>query len=86
MVEHALLDRLRTKAKSLQNGKRADVATLCDVVCDMAHLLASIAEHGCHKFDEEHAPPGFSWPACVAYLATLGTIAGLILSILHRTS
>jgi hypothetical protein len=83
MVEHALLKQLRNKADSLQNGKRGDIGTLSDVVCDMAHLLASIAENGCHRFDESHAPR-FGWPACVAFLASLGTIAGLVIAVILR--
>ena len=81
MNEHALLSRLRDKALSLQNGKRGDLGVLSDVVCDMAHLLASIAEHGCHRFDEYHAAR-FGWPACVAFLASLGPVAGIVLAII----
>ena len=83
MVEHALLGRLRAKADSLKNGKRGDIGTLSDVVCDMAHLLASIAENGCHRFDEEHRPV-FGWPAFWAVFAGLGTIAGLVVAIVFR--
>ena len=81
MNEHALLSRLRSKAKSLQNGNRGDIGVLSDVVCDMAHLLASIAEHGCHRFDEAHQPR-FGWPACVAFIATLGTVAGIAIAVI----
>jgi len=83
MVEHALLNRLRAKADNLKNGNKSDTNAMAEVVCDMAYLLASIAENGCHRFDEGHAPR-FGWPACVAFLASLGTIAGLVIAVILR--
>lgn len=78
MAEHALLDRLREKAQSLYNGNRGNMDIMSEVVADMAHLLASIAEHGCHRFSE-HPQRKFNWPACVATITGIGiVVAGLL--------
>jgi len=75
-MSNTLLERLRTKAASLTNGHKGDMATLCAVVADMAAVVADVAENGCAAKCKQ-----FSWPAAAAVLGSVGMVVGLALAL-----
>lgn len=104
-TQDVMLNRMTDKALKLINGSRGDVGVLCEVVCDMALVIASLTRSGCrlahthtedpekalHAFDESihrelQSRSGFklTWPALLAYLATLGTFGTFLWVLLDR--
>lgn len=57
-TQDVMLDRMTDKALKLINGDRGDVGVLCEVVCDMALVMASLTRGGCrlaHRHTEDPA-------------------------------
>jgi hypothetical protein len=69
---------MREKAESLTNGHKGDVFYLCEVVADMASVLADVAENGC----AQRCSHRFSWPACAAVLGATAMLLGFAWQIL----
>jgi hypothetical protein len=86
MTAFADVEGMRATAKSLQNGKRGDAATMSDALAYLLRAEAKRAETGWVTPGEcaaAHAAlkPRFGWPALVAYLATVAAVVGTVLAV-----
>ena len=66
-----LINRVRDRAGSLQNGKRGDPTTVSEQLADLSILILDLYAHGCGRKCENT----FGWPACVALVTVVLSVA-----------